>query len=354
MTYQAFAARAEHRESLERLWTQAMSDRRIALVRDRRWSWLYERNPAGPAYTYVVQHVESGQIVGSASVYPRDIVVGGQSYKAGVLADFVTHKAHRVAGPAVMVQRAIMEEHRQRGLDFLFGYPNKGAAPIFPRLRFKTVCESSLWVKPLRTARKLSLFLHPALAIGLATFANAVLATNDLRLMVSRRPMGAAVMGHVPDQAFDDLWERCRGQVPIFGVRTSAFLRWRYIEHTTERYKVFTVQRRDGGRVYGYVIFSIRENRVYVADMLAEGGVRGAESLLLAFCRAMRRRGHESVCINYAGDERFFASLRALQFLRRVGARKLIAFVAQDQPEALRNLVYDHSGWFMHDGELDI
>jgi hypothetical protein len=354
MTYQALAAQDHHREPLERLWAESMSDRRIAAVRDKRWTWLYERNPAGPALTYVVQHVESGEIVGAASVYPRDVVVHGRLHKAGVLADFVTHKAHRVAGPAVMVQRAIADAHRQRGLDFLFGYPNKGAAPIFPRLRFKTVCESTIWVKPLRTARKLSAFLHPLTAHLVAPFADSLLAVNDLRLASSRRLRKTTTFDRLPDQAFDDLWERCKDQFPLCGVRTAAFLNWRYVQHTTERYRVFTAQTRDGSRVHGYVVFTVRQDRVYVADLLAEGGYPAMEALLLSFCRLMRRRGHESVCINFAGDERFLASLRALQFVKRAGTRKLIAFVHKDQPDALRDPVYDPSGWFMHDGELDI
>ena len=354
MTYQAYPAQDSHREQLERLWTESMSDRRIAAVRDKRWRWLYERNPAGPTVTYVVEHVESNRIIGAASVFPRDMLVRGKVLKAGVLADFVTHKAHRVAGPAVMVQRAIAEAHRERGFDFLFGYPNKGAAPIFPRLRFKTVCESSLWVKPLRTARKLSAYLNPVAAHLVAPFANSLLALNDLRLSSTRGICHSTSFDHLPDQAFDDLWDRCKSEFALCGVRTSAFLNWRYMQHTTEHYRVFTVQNCDASRVAGYVIFTVRDSRVYVADLLADGGYRGMESLLLAFCRAMRRRGHESVCVNFAGDERFVASLRALQFVKRVGARKLIAFVSKDMPDAFKNTVYDPTVWFMHDGELDI
>ncbi|MCL2822537.1 MAG: GNAT family N-acetyltransferase [Polyangiaceae bacterium] len=335
-----------------------MSDRRIAAVRDRRWRWLYDANPAGRTLTYVVRHVETDQIVGAASVFPRDVQIQGKVYKAGVLADFVTHKAHRVAGPAVMVQRAIADAHREKGLDLLFGYPNKGAAPIFPRLRFQTVCESSLWVKPLRTARKLSTYLHPVTAHLVAPFADSLLAFNDLRLASTRRTGNSVKhktsFARLPDHTFDELWERCQGQFEVCGVKSSAFLNWRYMEHTTERYRVFTSHSRDGSRVHGYVVFSVRGNRVFVADMLSEDGYPGLESLLLTFCRQMRCRGHESVCVNYAGDPRFLTSLRAIQFVKRVGSRKLIAFVSKDQPQELRDAVCNSSAWFMHDGELDI
>ena len=78
------------------------------------------------------------------------------------------------------MQRAIANAHREKGLNFLFGYPNKGAAPIFPRLRFKTVGESTLWVKPLRTARKIATFIHPVTAHMIAPFANSLLAANGV------------------------------------------------------------------------------------------------------------------------------------------------------------------------------
>ena len=354
MSYQAMPAQDHHREQLERLWSESMSDRRIAAVRDKRWSWLYELNPAGPTVTYVVRHVESDQIVGAASAFLRDVQIRGKLYKAGVLVDFVTHSAHRVAGPAVMVQRAIADGHRQLGIDFLYGYPNKGAAPIFPRLRFETVGESAVWVKPLRTARKLSLFLNPIAAHAIAPIANSILSINDLRLSSVRRLGHSTKLDHLPDSAFDDLWDRCKGQFLLCGVRTAAFLSWRYIQHTTERYRVFTAQNQSGTCVHGYVIFTVRDNRAYVVDMLADGGFAGMECLLLAFCRTMSRHGCESVCVNFAGDERFVSSLRALQFVKRAGTRKLIAFVSKDQPEEFRNTVYSSSAWFMHDGELDI
>lgn len=354
MTYQAFAARDEHREALERLWAESMSDRRIAAVRARRWTWLYEGNPAGRTLTYVVEHVESNEIVGSASVYPRDVLVDGRVCKAGVLADFVTSKAHRVAGPAVMVQRAIANGHRERGIDFLFGYPNKGAAPIFPRLRFKTIGESSLWVKPLRTARKLATFVHPVTAHMVAPMADVALAMNDIRLSLSRRHGFRASFDRLPDAAFDDLWERNKHRFRVSGVRTAEYLQWRYVQHTTERYHVFTLASRDGDRIHGYVIYSVRDRRIFIADVLADDGHAGVELLLLAFCRRMRWRGYESVCINYAGDDRFLESLRALQFVQRVGKRQLIAFVDKSQPEPFRDAIYDNASWFMHDGELDI
>ncbi len=354
MTYKAFETRDQHREALERLWAENMSDSRIAAVQAKRWKWLYESNPAGPALTYVVEHVESKQIVGSASVYPRDIILQGKPGKAGVLADFVTSKAHRVAGPAVMVQRAIANAHRERGFDFLFGYPNKGAAPIFPRLRFETVGESTLWVKPLRTRQKLATFIHPISAHLLAPLADSLLALNDLRLCVARRNRYRISLDRLPDQAFSDLWHRRKESIPVSGVRTAEYLTWRYVNHTTEHYHFFTLQSRHNATLHGYVVYLVRNNRVFIADAFADHGYAGLAALLLSFSRCMRRHSYESVCVNYAGDKGFLEVLRSLQFVERVGKRKLIAFVAKDQPSTLRKLVMDEASWFMHDGELDI
>ena len=352
MSYQAFAAQDEHREALEQLWAESMNDRRIASVRDRRWTWLYQGNPAGPALTYAVKHVESDRIVGSASVFPREVLVEGQLCKAGVLADFVMSKRHRVAGPALMVQRSIVSTHRERGFDFLFGYPNKGAAPLFTRLRFKVVGDSTLWVKPLRTAKKLAVFLNPIAAHLIAPFANAALATRDAQLALSRPNHYRVTLDRRPDAAFDDLWEREKLNAPLSCARSADYLNWRYINHTTERYHVFTWQSRDRTRVHGYVIYYLHDNHVFVADLFAEHG--RTEALLLSFCRRMRRQGHDSVCVNYAGDPSFVATLRTLHFFKRPGVRRFIAFVGPDQPKTFRETVYNELSWSLHDGELDI
>jgi hypothetical protein len=278
--------------------------------------------------------------------------VGDQMVKAGVLADFVVAEGHRIAGPAVMVQRGIQSTSLDDGLEFLYGYPNKGAAPIFPRLRFKKLGDTSMWVKPLRTADQLAKFINPLASRLAGLFADRILSANDLRLRLARPHLPLGKLQHAPDARFDQLWERAMHRYPVLGTRDAAYLRWRYTDHTTEDYQFFTIEDHAGLR--GYIVFVVRDRKAFVVDLFCDGDARTAEALLLRFCQRMRRESYKSVCVIYTGNLAFVESLRALHFMQRPGARNLIAWVPPSRSDSLRQLVYDIDNWTMFDGELDI
>ena len=99
----------EHKTALVKLWTDNMSDGGIAAVAEQRVSWLYQENPLGPALTWLVKDDASGAVVGCASLYPRSVSVRGEVVRAGIGIDLAVDKAHRVGGPAVILQRAVVK-----------------------------------------------------------------------------------------------------------------------------------------------------------------------------------------------------------------------------------------------------
>ncbi len=342
----------QHLDDLLRLWRDNMSDRRVGSVLHRRRDWLYEGNPAGAAVTSMVIDKKTDRIVGAASAYPRMFHVDGETVKGGILADFVVEEGHRVAGPAIMVQRSVAQAAMARDFRFLCGYPNQGASPIFARLRYKKIGETTTWVKPLKVAPQLEKFIHPLAARLAGLVLDRFLDADDLRCVLARPRDGRPREWEGFDARFDDLWFRARGRHAAAGVRDADYLRWRYAEHPTQRYGLFALER-SGGFLLGYVVYHVRDRRVLVDDVFGEGGAARDEALLLSFCRRMRRKGYASVSVTYVGDAQFESSLAAMRFLRRPGKRPFMAYAG---PEAAgwRDVVHEGDSWSMHDGELDI
>ncbi len=354
MGYRAFVADEQHRDAITTLWRESLSDERIAAVIDERFEWLSHRNPAGAAKTWVVTSQDGADIIGCASALPRMVSVGGRLLKGGLLADFAVAKANRIAGPAVALQRTIARESLAAGYDFIYGYPNEHAVPIFKRLRFPQLGQMSMWVKPLRAAYKLNHYVGPELARVAGVFADQLLAVNDLRLALTR-PLGkAGELAKRADQRFDQLWQHGRSWQKVAPERTTAFLNWRYAEHPTERYRFFCFSERRSGRLRGYVVYRTGENKVFLVDAFWDGNVQMAQALLLRFSVRMRREGYDSICVTHVGDETFLTALKTLLFFRRAASRTLIAYVDKSQPASLRQQILDGSGWSMFDGEMDI
>src|SRR5688572_21859404 len=98
MPYSTCRLTPEYRDALLRLWADNMSDPRIGSCLPERYSWLYERNPAGQPTTVIAINDTGGEAVGCGSVYPRRMQVAGREVLAAVPADFAVDRRHRIGG----------------------------------------------------------------------------------------------------------------------------------------------------------------------------------------------------------------------------------------------------------------
>lgn len=352
-----------HREALAALWRENMSDARIADVVPQRIRWLYEQNPAGSALTWLGV-ADMGSIIGCGSIFPRRMVVYGNVVPCGVLADFAVTKSHRLAGAALAIQRAIAKESAPAGVELLYGYPNSKSDAIFKRLGYRSIGESSLWVKPLRSARKISERIANRALVGVASTvidAGLIVADRGLSLVhgAARRIRSeheACDIEEVTraDARFDGLWARAASEYSIVGERTAAYLNWRYTEFTTREHRFFCLVERRTRALRGYVAYAVDGEKGVVADLFCERLDVYGKRLLLALAQHLRRKGVASLSFAYLGPDAFGEHLESIGFVRRPALRSMVAYVEPDGCEFLKNNVFDKDAWFIADGELDI
>lgn len=343
----------QHREALAALWADNMSDGRIAAMTSARMRWLYEDAPEGRATTVLVLSEESGAAVGCGSLLPRRMWVGGRHVAGGVLCDFAVARAHRNAGAALTIQRALVEAGRAAGLELLFGYPNDKSLAVFKRIGYRVVGRTTTWVKPLRSGYKLRQLLRwPGAAPLLVPPVDLSLRLVDAVRRL-RRPSVDGVVLASADGRGDALWERARAAHGVTGERSDAYLDWRYRRFPTSNHTILGAVGRGADRLTGYGVFAIEDGKAFVRDLLAEPDPAALEALLLALSAHLRRCGADSVSLSYLGPPELGERLAAVGFLRRAGERSLVVH-PDAVPEDLRPSVLDPARWFMLDGELDI
>ncbi|WP_437609100.1 GNAT family N-acetyltransferase [Sorangium sp. So ce834] len=187
---------------------------------------------------------------------------------------------------------------------------------------------------------------------------DASMALRDAAALLARGSRVRTELVDAADHRFDELWSRAKPS-PIVGERSAQFLNWRYAQLGTVRYRFFCMLDRHDGRLLGYAVYSVRNNKVEMSDVFCEDGGPLLDALLLEFCRAMRREGHVSVGMLVVTPPAFSARLRALGFFSRphppsVGSRWLIVHLDPSFPDELRRVLLDPDNWFMTDGELDV
>jgi hypothetical protein len=101
------------------------------------------------------------------------------------------------------------------------------------------------------------------------------------------------------------------------------------------------------------VIYTIENDVVVVAEMLCNLS-RDLDLLLFAFSEKMRKLGHKSIYISYAGTPVFTGSLAANNFIKRPHSRQLLTYTDGSLPPEQIAYRYDIANWFLFDGELDI
>ncbi len=368
--YEAYLAKPGEHEAVAALWREGMSDSRIQDVVDKRLAWFYETNPLGPAKTWFVKDTQAEELIGCASVYPRRVRVGDRVVTAGVMADFLVSKKHRIAGPALQLQRTLAEQSAEAGFEFIYGYPNNLAWPIFKRIGYQAVAQSVMWVKPLRTGYKLGeltdsrlepyvgprlreKLVPPAARIG-SLVGDRVLQANDLRLSMGKLRGVTCDVQASADSSFDALEFASAALCDVSGARDAAYLNWRYSEHPTQRYHFFRMIDTVSGGLRGFVVFREEEDKVFLLDAVWDGPPAQGEALLLAFARRMHEENKVSICIYYAGTPSVVEILPKLLFFRRAGERNLIAYVPKERDDRFRERVLNENSWAMYDGELDI
>ncbi|AKT36317.1 GNAT family N-acetyltransferase [Chondromyces crocatus] len=402
----------EHLTTLGRLWRDNLAEGEVddELV-ERRMRWFHEQNPAGAARTWLGVHGGERAVIGCASFYPRHTVVAGERLRAGILGDFAVDKAHRTAGAAMAVQRAIAQGARAAGAEVLYAFPNRASFPIFQRCGYTKVADAAMWVKPLSAAYKLqelasappedrrdtahavvdrlasrarravpveawqSLWQgalpewiedrvvdaigspeHPLVRAALRA-ADAALTARDAALLVAQ---GRRVDGEIARRAdgrFDELWARSAPRY-ILGERTAAYLNWRYATFKTTDYRFFCVTDRKDGQLIGYAIYYLYGNKVVIADLFCEDLDAQAPLVLLKLAERMRREGHDAMGLIYVGPPSIGARLSTLGFFQRplpkeVGSRWLIVRLDEQLPETLRAELVNPDRWWMTEGELD-
>jgi hypothetical protein len=193
---------------------------------------------------------------------------------------------------------------------------------------------------------------RPKVAELLGLVVDLGLATLDLGRMLHK--LVAYRVEDLPraDARFDALWAR-RAESRVMGEKTSGYLNWRYASYRAAEYRFFCLATRSG-RLAGYLVYSIEDNKAFIADLFTPRCDETVDHLLLHFAMRMRREQRAAIYLSYFGGEAFGKRLEALQFFRRPPHRRVILFAGKHLPAATVAVLRNRDNWFMLDGELDV
>ena len=186
----------------------------------REWRWRFLEQPeADPEGILVAE--DDGRVVSMGVVSVRRVWLGGRTGLLGIMNDAATHPEYRGRGIVGRLGEVGFEYLRDRGVDLMLGYVQRGSPTyrMLLRLGFAVAGTCYLMARALSFRRLLeSGWVHMA-------------------LLASRRPMSASARGGVELGAaeaaklFDDVF---RGRVAA-AVYSDEYVRWKYLGYRRRR-----------------------------------------------------------------------------------------------------------------------
>jgi hypothetical protein len=344
MTYQVCPTSNDDRQTILELW-----QRNLPEATEGRYSWLYE---SGPADDWLLQD-ECRDAIGSIGLMRRDFHVHNRPVAAGQAVDLNVDQSHRTIGPALQLQRILMEAASEQGLSFVYAVADRRSQLVLRRAGYLPVGDVGRWVKPLKCQSYL------ARRLRWKPVCRAVSAIVDVATRLSgrefrhRRRKGDRVeVEDRFDQRFDRLWQDAAGRLPILGERSRRFLNWRFANAPDARYRTLTLCDSDD-RLRSYLVYHFEGGTAHVADFLYdEPGDLAA--LLPEFLGIARRWGMESVVVESLVPDSIDRILQQFGFWRRPSSWPLLASAPKAMAQYWEEAgLFDLANWYLTRADVD-
>ena len=192
---------------------------------EARWRWLYDRNPGGPAMTWVAE--TSGAVAGCTSFFPFRLWLDGDERRVALGGDGYVRPAFRRGGVGFALHYASRNAMAGAQLGCMYGAP--GAMNVTPLKHggSREVGHVARWVRPIRAA---------ALGKRSGVLGGVSLAVPPgISILEPMRPL---------DERVDRVWAAARETLRLSAVRDALFYTWRFLSAPANREPAFVITRR--------------------------------------------------------------------------------------------------------------
>lgn len=318
---------------------------------EHKYAWMYQNNPFGRARVWLLLHSETQELVGMGAAFPRQLITDGHRHEAAVLGDFLVHQAHRSLGPALQLQKSILQVLHHDELALLYGLPNRSAEFVFQRVGYRRLGTMIRLVKVMQSASLLSRYRVPAFARRLM----GPLLDLALRILAAetwRAPKRYLVHEDysVFDERFDVLWRSREAIYRNVLKRSAAYMKWKFQDDPDDTNFVFALSTRDETALLGCIVYRYRSSSIEILECIATD--EAADDLLALFLKQARRARPVSIVINVLDDSVLLPRLKRFNFWRGSAGRNAY-YCAGPQLKDCAETISRKDHWLLMESDED-
>jgi Acetyltransferase (GNAT) domain len=316
---------------------------------ERRFNWLYQENPAGPAQAWLAWDTATEKLIGVAAAFPRLMQVDGNTTSCYVLGDFCIDGGHRSLGPALQLQRACLARVHSGEIPFCYDFPSQSMMAVYRRLGTSAAGNMLRFSKPLRVDRKVTRMIGPGnLSKGVSAIANRLLAFKPRG---RRRPGSCEITilaGRFGDE-FSDLDQRVTSSYRLCGRRTAEYLNWRYRDHPLSLHEAVTARR--NGELQGYAVFAQQGEDALLADVACAAGTEVIEDVLEGVAELLRKREIHGISAPVWDSSPLIPALRQAGYYAREST-PMVVYARSNSP--FEEALAAKKNWYLTNGDRDL
>lgn len=311
-----------------------------------RFKWLYTDGPHGSARTWL-SILCSGEVIGSAAAFPRQVYVEGQEETAWVFGDFCLSERYRSLGPALQLQKACLNAVEAAGVNLWFDFPSASMSAVYRRLKISPSDNLLRLAKLLRVDREVAKIIPNTSAGNLIhSAANHLLAFRD-RLSRHNSPAVYSLHKETFGEEFTRLASENHSRAGIVVKRDAEYLNWRYWRNPLYRHEILVA--RCKGNLVAYAIFLQSGMDATLVDLFCPGQLNILYGLLHWLVNYLRKRGALVLSAPITGSH----PLAALLMRRGFRIRESSPVVMQNRRSTSQEQDGKRTSWLLMAGDRD-
>jgi len=200
------------------------------------WKWRYKRNPFGEGIIKLL--FTENKLIGHYAVTPVNLIVDNRPVKSVFSLHTMTHPGFQKQGIFTYLAEEVYKTCQEKDYCFVYGFPNENSYHGFTnKLNWTGFGKMTVLEKNISIHDKKS-------------------SSTDGIYEIKRF-----------DHKVDSLWEKTEKSNKIIVPRTKNYLNWRFIEHPTVEYPVYTITDHNS-ELLGYIIL-----KIYTKEIKAKGHI---------------------------------------------------------------------------------
>jgi hypothetical protein len=233
-----------------------------------RFDWL-QNNPEGSTDWLFAFDVENNELAGMVSIMRHDLFVDGKVKHAGIIGDFMVSDKYRVFGPALQLQKAVIEYKNDVKLELLYTVPNASSLKLGIRAGYLEKIQMRHMIRPLKTELYLLQNRNKTYikTLGCKIIDN-ILKNLPIGKYITQKDQ--FIISHEIDSSFEEFWQKYKSEKDVLlGNRCKTYLDWRYCRNPVSDFTFLKYFNNESNNLLGYIVYCVSENKISIYDLVA-------------------------------------------------------------------------------------